>query len=67
MISVGSYHIVWTHRGLPKPGQEPAAFRGWVYQIAHDRAATTARRESRSAETLTVDVFRKVFWDHILS
>jgi RNA polymerase sigma-70 factor, ECF subfamily len=36
--------------------RKPAAFRGWVYQIAHDRAATTARRESGSAETLTVDV-----------
>jgi RNA polymerase sigma-70 factor (ECF subfamily) len=36
--------------------REPAAFRGWVYQIAHDRAATTARRESRSAKTLTVDL-----------
>jgi RNA polymerase sigma-70 factor (ECF subfamily) len=36
--------------------REPAAFRGWVYQIAHDRAATITRRESRSAETLTVDV-----------
>src|SRR5689334_6030173 len=36
--------------------REPAAFRGWVYQIAHDRAATIARRASRWAETLTVDV-----------
>lgn len=36
--------------------REPSAFHGWVYQIAHDRAATTARRESRSAKTLTVDI-----------
>jgi RNA polymerase sigma-70 factor (ECF subfamily) len=36
--------------------REPAAFRGWVYRIAHDRAATTTWRESRSAETLKVDV-----------
>jgi RNA polymerase sigma-70 factor (ECF subfamily) len=36
--------------------RQPAAFRGWVYQIAHDRATTMMRRESRSAETLTVDI-----------
>jgi RNA polymerase sigma-70 factor (ECF subfamily) len=36
--------------------REPAAFRSWIYRIAHDRAVTTARRESRSPETLTVDV-----------
>jgi RNA polymerase sigma-70 factor (ECF subfamily) len=36
--------------------REPAAFRSWVYRIAHDRAATITRRESRSAKTLTVDV-----------
>ncbi|HLJ94933.1 MAG TPA: sigma-70 family RNA polymerase sigma factor [Gemmataceae bacterium] len=36
--------------------REPAAFRGWVYQIAHDRAVTTAQRESRLAQTLTMDV-----------
>jgi RNA polymerase sigma-70 factor (ECF subfamily) len=36
--------------------REPAAFRAWAYQIAHDRAATTARQEARLAKTLAVDI-----------
>jgi len=36
--------------------REPAAFRGWVYRIAHDRAVTTTRRESCPAKELAVDV-----------
>jgi len=32
--------------------RQPAAFRGWLYQIAHDRAVSRLRRERREAEVL---------------
>jgi len=32
--------------------RQPAAFRGWLYQIAHDRAVSRVRRERRETEVL---------------
>jgi RNA polymerase sigma-70 factor (ECF subfamily) len=44
---------VWlaVFRQLPRLRQ-PAAFRGWLYQIAHDRAVSRVRRQRREAEVL---------------
>jgi len=36
--------------------KEPAAFRVWLYRVAHDRAVTRVRREVRREETDEVDV-----------
>lgn len=45
---------VWLQAYRKLPGlRSPAAFRVWLYQIAHDRAVTQIRRERREDDALT--------------